>query len=204
MRITDVQKGKGNYFHVFVEGEYHASYPHDLLIEMGLRVGLECTRQQLLDWKQKANYQRAKERALYLLEYRDHSRKELVDKLCRNVPSEIAEDVANRMQELGLVDDWAYAKKLAKALMVGKKRGTRRVVFEMQKKGIDAEMALEAIEQLEVNPASQLASLIQTKYACKLDGSRQAKQKVIAALMRMGYDYQDIRAALSRFEDGME
>lgn len=204
MQITNIQKGKGSSYHIFVDENYYASYPRDLLAELGLRVGMQCSQSQLMEWKQKADYRRAKERALYLLEYRDHSRKELVDKLGKNVSAEIAEEIADRMQELGFLDDWAYAKKLARSLMIGKKRGVRRVIYEMQQKGIGSEMAQRAIDEIEVDPTRQLEELLQRKYASKLDGSWQAKQKVTAALTRMGYDYQDIRTALNRFENGME
>ena len=77
-----------------------------------LKEGLPVTEEQLEEIRYEADYRKARERALYLLEYRDHSRKELIDKLLRSVnnPS-IAEEIADKMEEYGFLDDERYAKK---------------------------------------------------------------------------------------------
>ena len=62
------------------------------------------------------DYRKARERALYLLEYRDHSFKELYDKLEKNYSNEVCEAVMQKMVELGLINDEEYAEKYARQL----------------------------------------------------------------------------------------
>lgn len=49
----------------------------------GLRVGFDDDEELLEDLREQAQKRKARERAFYLLEYRDHTRKELVDKLLK-------------------------------------------------------------------------------------------------------------------------
>ena len=99
LRITAIEKAKKGY-HLFVEGEYALTLNAEVLVETGLRSGQEITPQRLDEIKGASDRRRARERALYLLESRSHSRKELFDKLCRSVPEEIAEETADRMVQL--------------------------------------------------------------------------------------------------------
>ena len=81
-----------------------------------------------------AEYTRAKERALYILEARDHSYAELYSKLEKNYSEEICFAVCDKMTEIGLINDSLYAKKLAKYYFTVKKYGKYRAFNEMKRK----------------------------------------------------------------------
>ena len=116
LRITAVEKAKKTGYHLFVEGEYALTVSAEVLAQTGLRADQEISPERLEQIKELSDRRRARERALYLLESRSHSEKELLEKLCRSVPEQIAADTTRRMVELGLVDDASYARRWAMML----------------------------------------------------------------------------------------
>lgn len=204
LRITSIEKAKKGY-HVFVEGEYALTLSAEVLAESGLRAGQEITPQLLDEVKQASDRRRARERALYLLESRSHSQRELFEKLCRSVPEDIAQEVTGRMVELGLVDDESYARRWAAMLWREKKYGPRRIRQGLIQKGFDRELIDQVLEEMDDSfvqeeTAGQLEELIRRKYARYLtDGDPKGRNKTVNALLRLGYDYEQIRTALRNF-----
>lgn len=209
LRITAVEKAKKGY-HLFVEGEYALMLPAEVLAQSGLRAGQEITPQRLDEIKQASDRRRARERALYLLESRSHSQKELFDKLCRSVSEEIARETADRMVQLGLVDDESYARRWAAMLWREKKYGPRRIRQGLMQKGFDRELIDQVLEEMDdafagEESADQLEGLIRRKYARYLtDGDPKGRNKTVNALLRLGYDYDQIRGALRNFMETEE
>ncbi len=209
LRITAVEKAKKGY-HLFVEGEYALTLPAEVLAQSGLRAGQEITPQRLDEIKQASDRRRARERALYLLESRSHSQKELFDKLCRSVSEEIARETADRMVQLGLVDDESYARRWAAMLWREKKYGPRRIRQGLMQKGFDRELIDQVLEEMDdafagEESADQLEGLIRRKYARYLtDGDPKGRNKTVNALLRLGYDYDQIRGALRNFMETEE
>lgn len=74
-----------------------------------------------------------------------------------------------------------------------------RAKYELIRKGIDPLTAETALEACEVDTVEQICTVIEKKYTRFLnDGDPRAKKKLTAALMRLGYDYRDIREAVER------
>lgn len=209
LRVTAIEKAKKGY-HLFVEGEYALTLSAEVLAESGLRAGQEITPQQLDEIKQASDRRRARERALYLLESRSHSKKELFDKLCRSIPEDIAREVTGRMVELGLVDDESYARRWAAMLWREKKYGPRRIRQGLMQKGFDRELIDQVLEEmddsfLQEETAGQLEELIRRKYARYLAGDDpKGRNKAVNGLLRLGYDYEQIRTALRNFTETEE
>lgn len=207
LRITAIEKAKKKGYHLFVEDEYALTVSAEVLAETGLRVGQEITPQRLDEIRTLCDRRRARERALYLLESRSHSQKELFDKLCKSVPEEIAAEVTRRMAELGLVDDAAYARRWASMLWQEKKYGPRRIRQGLMQKGFDRELVEEVLEEMrdsfgEDEAEEQLAGLIRRKYARYLaDGDPKGRNKAVNGLLRLGYDYEQICSALRNFSE---
>ena len=85
-----------------------------------------------------------------------------------------------------------------------KKFGPSRVRSELFSKGIDREIIDNVIESLEFDRTSSIIEIIEKKYSSCLDDEK-GKRRMISGLMRLGYTYGDIRAALSESdlpEDG--
>ena len=71
--------------------------------------------------------------------------------------------------------------------------------MEMGKKGLDRQLAKESLKAVQADPAEQLEKIIQKRYAKKLGQGKEGRQKVFAALARLGFDYEDIKTALSEY-----
>lgn len=200
MRITAIEKAKGERYTVYVDDEYWYILNLEIIMQNSLQVGTELDEEELEELKRQAERRTARERAYYLLGYRDHSKKELYDKLLKSVRSKAALEIVELMEEQGLLNDERYAKKLAAYYLQSKKWGGRKALFEMIRRGIDRETAQEAIDDCEVDTLSQIRAVVDRKYsACLEDNSYKGRQKVLAALSRMGYSYDDIRTVLSEY-----
>lgn len=197
MKITSITKKNGTRWQIEVDDEYWAILDAETIVNQHLKVGVELTEERMEEILRAADFRRARERALYLLDYRDHSRGEIVEKLSRNVDRVIAEEVADKLCELGLIDDGAYAKKLARHFLLTKKYGARRAEFEMRRKGIDGRLAAEAVAEVEPDE-DLLEELALKKYGRYLedDPDGKGRDKAIRGLMRLGHGYYEAEAAV--------
>jgi regulatory protein len=123
------------------------------------------------------------------------SRKELSDKLARkNVPSDLAARLLDRFEEVGLVDDEAFAKAwIASRGSVrsggGKGLARRALAQELRRKGIDDETARDALD--EIDPADEEAAaraLVRRKLRSlsRVDDTT-ATRRLVGMLARKGY-----------------
>lgn len=199
MRITDLKSVKKSLSLVYIDGEYAMKLDTATLAENGITVGCVIDDDELRELIEKSNYRRAKEKALYLISGRDYSKKQLMDKIKKHSTEETAEEVCERMEELGLVNDENYARRLAHDLIYIKKLSVRGAKYKLMEKGIDRELCEEILEEFDVDPVAQLVELIERKYADKLDDEK-GMRRTIAALQRLGYSWGDIKSALSEFE----
>ncbi len=197
MKITSITKKNGTRWQIEVDDEYWAILDAEIIVNQHLKVGAELTEERMEEILRAADFRRARERALYLLDYRDHSRGEIVEKLSRNVDRVIAEEVADKLCELGLIDDGTYAKKLARHFLLTKKYGARRAEFEMRRKGIDGRLAAEAVAEVEPDE-DLLEELALKKYGRYLedDPDGKGRDKAIRGLMRLGHGYYEAEAAV--------
>ena len=197
MKITSITKKNGTRWQIEVDDEYWAILDAEIIVNQHLKVGVELTEERMEEILRAADFRRARERAQYLLDYRDHSRGEIVEKLSRNVDRVIAEEVADKLCELGLIDDGTYAKKLARHFLLTKKYGARRAEFEMRRKGIDGRLAAEAVAEVEPDE-DLLEELALKKYGRYLedDPDGKGRDKAIRGLMRLGHGYYEAEAAV--------
>ena len=177
----------------------------------------EVTGAELDLWLLESQTLFAKDYAMAILSRRSISEKELLDKLLQKPHSEnispedweqAAEAAVERMKELGLVDDEDYAGKLARDLSHLRKLGPRRIRQELMQKGVDRELAEEAVEDLDQNPQEDIMELLEGKFArlaqAAGEGEPKEKQRLIGRLLRMGYGYSDIRQAWDLYLEDWE
>lgn len=200
MIITDLKPVKKSLSLVYIDGEYAMKLDTATLAENGITVGYTLDDDELKELIEKSDYRRAKEKALYLISGRDYSKKQLMDKIKKDSSEETAEEVCERIEELGLVNDENYARRLAHDLIYLKKLSVRGAKYKLMEKGIDRELCDEILEEFEVDPVEQLTELIERKYADKLDDEK-GRRRTIAALQRLGYSWSDIKSALSDYEN---
>jgi regulatory protein len=124
---------------------------------------------------------------------RARTRKELSGKLAaKGVPGEIAVRLLDRFEEVGLIDDAAFARTWVsqrQSATGGKGLAPRALAQELRRKGIDDETAREAIDEIE--PADEEASareLVRRKLRslARVD-DQTATRRLVGMLARKGY-----------------
>ena len=203
MNIINIGKKKGNYYSIYLNDNFIGFFHIETITYFKIKDGKSYDDLYIEKFKHEGQIRYAKDRALFLLSYRDYSEKELVKKLQKNVSAEIATLTVERMKELNLIDDKKFAKNLASKLILNKGRGTKRVLYEMELKGINREDALEAIDSIQFNSIDQISEIIRKKYIDKLDDFK-SKNKVIAAFLRRGHSYSDIKTAIDIVKQEIE
>ena len=100
------------------------------------------------------------------------------------------------MEEIGLLDDAAYAKNLARTLFERKKYGFRRVQQELRLKGISPEIAEQVLVEFAPEDAAEvIRKLLERKYSSYAQDEK-VKRRAVAAMLRFGYQNDDIRRAM--------
>lgn len=199
MKISHT-KGRGKKIHIFVDDEYTITTDIDFWAEHFFKYGQEITEEQ---WQELCNgiyYKKAVDKCYDLLSRRDHSVKELKTKLLRTVDEENADRAIEKMIDYGYLDDEKYAKNLVKYLSETKRMSKNHIKQEMYKRGVPNDIIAYTLEDTEIDNVSAVVDLIFTKYRNKLD-AQDGNKKVIAALMRKGFSYSDIREAFERIEN---
>lgn len=146
----------------------------------------------------------ARSYAMTLLSRRAYTEKGLYDKLCTRYDEESAASAVSRMIELGLLDDEDYARRHAADLSKLKGFSPKRVALELARKGIDPEVVESVTAELDDDHQAAIARIVCRKYLPyreKYLGDEKAKNRMINALLRLGYNYGDISAALRNLED---
>ena len=199
MIITDIQPRRKRLSQLFIDGEAAVKVDTETWLRSGLCVGDEIDDERLHRLLQDSAAHRAHEKALYLLEHRAHSKKELADKIARaEFDRDAANAAADRMEELGLVDDEQYARRLAQELFERRKFGARRVRQELQQKGIDAgiiSLVLEEFSPETDENAEKIRDIVERKYPAAWEDEK-VRRRAVAALQRYGYKLDDIFTVL--------
>ena len=203
MTITDVKPRRKAMFALYIDGEFAVNIDKEIFITSKYKVGSQITDEDLYNLARESENRRAKEKALYLIEHRDHSSKELFDKVRRSTNEESARLAVEKMKDIGLVNDDTFARRYALELINRKKFAPRRVEFELIKKGIDREIAQEIIEDIEIDVKEQILKLLLSKYRSSVCDEKKLK-RTIASLQRYGYSWEDIQSALKELKDNFD
>ena len=203
MQITAIEPRRKGLCALYIDGEFAMKLDAETVLAHRFDTGREITDEELHECVTDSQNKRCKDKAMWLISYRDHSRRELIEKLCRDWPSDCAEAAADRLEQLGLIDDSRYARRLAADLMNIKNLSERGIRQKLREKGIDRDLIDEAVDELDIDERGQLARIIEEKYARSLSDEK-TRRRAADALARMGYSYSDIKSAMAEYIDSDE
>jgi regulatory protein len=119
------------------------------------------------------------------------TRQQLADLLTkRGVPDDAAEAVLDRFTEVGLIDDAAYARAWVSSRQAGRGLARRALSAELRAKGVDPEVAAEAVEQVDDEDERAAAQrLVERRMPSmrRLDRVT-ASRRLMGMLARKGYN----------------
>jgi len=128
--------------------------------------------------------------ALRLLTSAARSRAQLAEAMARKgVPDEVAERVLDRFTEVGLIDDAEFARMLVRTRHAERGLSRRAIAVELRRRGIDDEVAGDALEQVDADDEEVAArALVRRKLASTSGLDPQTRsRRTLAALGRRGY-----------------
>lgn len=201
MIITDARGRRKRQVQLYLDGEAAVKLAEETWEDSGLCVGDEIDDEQLRELLKESERRMAREKALYLLEYRPHAKKELEDKISRTLPREAAKEAVAKMEELGLTDDRSFAMEYARMLVERKGYAPRRAVYELGLKGIDRDTAQSAVEGLETDITENILRITDKKYPRFAEDEREYN-RAVQTLQRLGYSFEQIRGAIGRPHKG--
>ncbi len=207
MKIISVKKYKGKTYETELDDGRRIYLHADIIADFGLHSGSEFDRTELKKIIYASNFRRAYQRALYLLDYRDYSYREMLRKLTETYKNEkLCLEVMKKLNDIGIINDSRYAEKLARRMIEVKRYGMRRAVREIMLKGIDRNTAQEALEEYEGLADENLAYLLERKYSRLLtdEHDRKSVEKVKSSLVRYGYDYDEINCAVRNYFESID
>ncbi|MCL2451543.1 RecX family transcriptional regulator [Candidatus Saccharibacteria bacterium] len=196
MKITKVApavKTAGRY-NVFVDEKYSFSLDETQLFKLGLRKDDEISEERLNELKTESDFGKNYIRAVDLVSRRLRSEKEIRDYAWRkNWTKENVEKVIARLRERGFLDDAKFAESFVRSRANLHNYSKRKMILELRKKGISSEI----IERIMADSEDFDETAALKKLIAKKRGNYETEQKLIAYLARQGFNYDDIKSALS-------
>jgi regulatory protein len=167
------------------------------LVAFSLYSGMELDEETLEELSRAAGLSAAKERALNLLTARSLSRKELIKRLVeKEETSEDAEQAADWLEELGLLNDGEYAKTVVQHY-AAKGYGLYKIKDELYRRGVPKDIWEDALEGM-VDTSDAINDFLRKKLTSNQPDRKELK-RVSDALSRRGYSWSEINEALRRY-----
>lgn len=195
MKITAIkqQQKRADRYSVFVDEKYSFSLGESALIESRLHSGQELTPNELADLKKTAGLDKAYGNTLRYVAIRPRSEGELHDYFRRKQIDQIAgAQIIERLRNVGLVDDSAFARAWVENRRLLKNVSKRRLQLELRQKRVPSEIIDQVLQDDEADDRQVLRQLIEKKR-----GRYPDNQKFMQYLARQGFSYDDIKSVLS-------
>ncbi len=195
------QRKKGRFLLTLEDGTILRVTEEELL-RFGLREGMDLDSDLLSEIQKSAKSSDTKVRAANMISARPLSKQELQKRLVQKGSGE--EDAAAAvewLEDMGAVNDEAYAATLVRHYSA-RGYGVLRIREELRRRGVPRELWDNALEE-RPESSETLDALIQKK--CKGDLSDPKERKRVAdSLMRRGFSWNEVRAALGRYTEILE
>lgn len=196
MIITKIEKSKKGNIWIYADNNYLTSLSPEVFLKSKLKVGDYINEEIFKKINADSDRHKAKEKALRLLSFRAHSKKELENKIKLSSTDESAQHAVNKMEELGLVNDLEFSKAYAKELACLKYYSINRIKYELSKKGVDKSVISEAIEEIDIDEENNIKKFMQAKRYLCLDDEK-VKRRALNALQRLGYSWSQINSVIN-------
>ena len=198
--ITAVERSKKGAV-VTLNGEEKIFVSRALLIEREFAEGQALQRGELAQWLLPRQYPEALNLAVSLLAQRARSSGEIEQKLRdRFYLPETVEMVLYKLEKEHFLNDEAFAMEYAAALS-RRQTGRARIAQDLRRKGIDPALIQRALEELDEEEADDAAFTLARKLLKRYEREpdpRKAMQKLLMAMARRGYGFEEARAAAER------
>jgi regulatory protein len=191
---------------VIVDGNVLGTLSPESARALRLQIGTPVDEQLSAAIEREAQATHTMDRALNMIAFRARSVRELRRGLLRKgEPEEAVERTVERLIASGLLDDAEYARQLARSQLVSRGFSRRRLQDELFRRGVEREVAREAIEAVMADESvdeSAMVELLARKKLRTLAGLDAAtrRRRLYSFLARRGYSPDDVRAVTEKLD----
>lgn len=165
-------------------------------MQQGLRIGQVFDKQAFEEVKQTAEEDKAYMRALDLLARRARSEWEMQQYLKRKgYEDNTISIILNKLNKRGLLNDTEFARLWVSNRRQLKNVSKRRLSQELQQKHLNSDIISLVLEEDETDERAVLKEMVEKK---RTQTRYQDDQKLIAYLLRQGFNYEDIKITLAK------
>ena len=200
MIVSDIEEFDKKRCKVFIDGEFAFVLYKGELKDYAMKVGSELSGAAYSEIMNTLLAKRCKLRAMNLLQKKDYTEKQLRDKLKEGLyPGEIIDEAIAYVKSFRYLDDERFARDyIAYHMSI---RSKNRIIQDLTSKGIDKEVIVSIIEELYAEGDSdveleQIKKLLEKKHYVKDQADYKEKQKLMAFLLRKGFQMSEIRKAM--------
>ncbi len=196
MKVTDIKqqvKTQGRYS-IYVDGKFSFGLGESALMDSGIRIGKELSHSELAELKDTAKNDKAYNQALGMIARRSRSEWEMREYLKRKeYDPDLVDAIIERLYTSKWLDDHDFAQKWVDNRRLLKATSKRRLTQELKAKRVSDDV----ISTVLANDQSDEVAIVKELIARKSKQSRyQDQQKLMAYLIRQGFNYSDIKVAL--------
>ena len=202
MRITTTKTKTGR-INILADGEYQFTVPVLLWYAAGFAEGEDLSPEALAAFCAEAEEADAYEKAVSLLSVRAHGERELFRKLRRSFSPEAAAAAVAKCRENLLLDDARFAGALAEELFRKKHFAPERIELELKARGIDREIAKNAVCALDIDKKSGIMKIIEKSHLPE-EVTQKELDRLLRRLLNAGYTMAEIRQVLRISEEYTE
>ena len=201
MIITNIKKSKKGNILVYADNNYLTSISLEVFVKSKIKIGDYIDEEILSKINSESNNYKAKEKALRLLSFRAHSKKELENKIKHYTDQQSAEQVAKKMEDIGLVNDLEFSKTYAREFSSRKYYSKNRIIYELSQKGVEKSIILEALSDIYIDEDENIKNFINHKRYGNLKDEK-VRRRAVSALQRLGYNWSQISSFINKdYED---
>lgn len=199
MIVTDIRELDKKRSKIYLDGDFAFVLYKGEIREYKIAVGQEMSPNAYDEVMTIVLPKRAKLRAMNLLQKKDYTEKQLRDKLSDGeYPQEFIDDAIAYVKSFNYIDDERYARDYISYHMATRSRN--RIIQDLTGKGISKDVYQDILEELyqddEGAEIEQIKKLLVKKHYDPDMTEYEDRQKIMAFLMRKGYNSSDIRRAM--------
>ena len=197
MRVTAIERPpRKRRYDVRLDNARVVPLSREVLAVANLRVGQEVDDSRVAELEATEARHTAMSSALRLLSYRPRSEREMRDALrSRRIPEAISGETLDRLRQLRLLDDRAFAEAWTESRQRNSPRGRRMLLAELAQKGVEREVARASVDAIDEEAAALLAGRKRSRTLRGLE-FRDFRHRLGDFLARRGFGYDVCEAAI--------
>jgi regulatory protein len=201
MKVTSIKQQLKDVarYSVFVDNKYCFSLSESALLNSKLTSGQELDEEGVDKYKQLSSDDKIYNQTLRLVASRPKTMGEVRDYLRRKKASPpLADIILNKLSDIGLINDKHYAENFVSTRLLLRPTSKRKLSAELTKRYISKSIIDEVLKEQIAIDKNALVKVIEQK---RRQSKYQDNLKLMQYLARQGFNYDDIKSALSTQEE---